>query len=61
MYSPLVHTIPKPSSEKLRMVFDHSAGKYFLNSMIDPKDIAGIKLDGIKSLGASLRSFGATI
>jgi len=57
MYSPPVHAIPKPSSEKLRMVVDHSAGKYSLNSMIDPKDIAGVKLDGIKSLGSSLRSF----
>ena len=57
MYSPPVHTIPKPSSEKLRMVVDHSAGKYSLNSMIDPKDIAGVKLDGIHSLGASLRAF----
>ena len=59
MYSPLVHTIPKPSSKKLRMVVDHSAGKYSLNSMIEPKDIAGVKLDGIKSLSASLRSFRA--
>ena len=60
MYSPPVHTIPKPSSEKLRLVVDQSAGKYSLNSMINPKDIAGVKLDGIKSLGASLRSFRAT-
>ena len=54
-----IHTIPKPSSEKLCMVVDHSTGKYSLNSMIDPKDIAGVKLDGIKSLSASLRSFRA--
>ena len=59
MYSPLAHTIPKPSSEKLHMVVDHSTGKYSLNSMIDPKDIAGVKLNSIKSLGASLRSFRA--
>jgi len=57
MYSPPVHAVPKPASEKLRMVVDHSAGKYSLNSMIDSKDIAGVKLDGINSLGASLRSF----
>jgi len=57
MYSPPVHAVPKPASEKLRMVVDHSAGKDSLNSMIDPKDIAGVKLDGINSLGFSLRSF----
>jgi hypothetical protein len=57
MYSPPVHTILKPSSEKLHMVIDHSAGKYSLNSMINPKDIAGVKLDGIHSLGVSLRAF----
>jgi hypothetical protein len=39
------------------MVVDHSAGVYSLNSMIDPKDIAGVKLDGIVSLGTSLRAF----
>jgi hypothetical protein len=60
MYSPLVHAVPKPASEKLRMVVDHSAGKYSLNSMIDPKDIASVKLDGINSLGSSLRSFKTT-
>ena len=59
MYSPPIHSIPIPSSEKLRMVIDHSAGKYSLNSMIDPKDIAGVKLDNIHSLGISLRLFRA--
>jgi len=57
MYSPPVHAVPKPASEKLRMVVDHSSGIYSLNSMVDPKDIAGVKLDGIASLGTSLRSF----
>ena len=59
MYSPPVHTIPKPSSEKLCMVVDHSAGKYSLNSMINPKDISGVKLNRIHSLGISLRAFRA--
>ena len=59
MYSPPVHTILKPSSEKLCMVVDHSAGKYSLNSIIDPKDIAGVKLNEIHSLGISLRTFRA--
>jgi hypothetical protein len=59
MYSPPMHTVPKPSSEKLHMVIDHSTGKYSLNSMITPKDIAGIKLGGMNSLSVSLRSFRA--
>ena len=59
MYSPPVHTIPKPSSEKLHMVVNYSTGKYSLNSMIDPKDITGIKLYGIHSLRVSLRAFRA--
>jgi hypothetical protein len=59
MYSPPVHAVPKPASKKLRMVVDHSSGKYSLNSMIDSKDIAGVKLDGINSFGTSLRSFKA--
>ena len=41
------------------MVVNHSTGKYSLNSMIDPKDITGIKLYGIHSLGVSLRAFRA--
>jgi hypothetical protein len=57
MYSPLVQTVPEPNSEKLHMVVNHSSGKYLLNSMIDLKDIAGVKLDGIASLGVSLQSF----
>ena len=59
MYSPPMHTVPKPSSEKLHMVVDHSASKYSLNSITDPKDITGIKLDGIHSLGVSLKAFRA--
>jgi hypothetical protein len=39
------------------MVVDHSSSKYSLNSMIDSKDIAGVKLDGINLFGTSLRSF----
>jgi hypothetical protein len=57
MYSPPVHAVLKPASEKLCMVVNHSAGVYSLNSMIDPKDIAGVKLDRIASLGTSLRAF----
>jgi len=54
-----VHAIPKPV-DKLRLVVDHSAGIYSINSMIDRQAIAGVKLDGIKTLGDSLRAFRAT-
>ncbi|KAF8426443.1 hypothetical protein L210DRAFT_3313070, partial [Boletus edulis BED1] len=54
MYSVPVHAVPKPRSEKLRMVADHSAGSPSLNDMIDRGLIAGTKMDGMRSLGASL-------
>ena len=34
MYSTPVHAVPKPRSVKLRLVNDHSAGPFSLNSMI---------------------------
>jgi len=52
-----VHVVPKPPDDKLRLVVDHSAGLYSINSMIDRQSIAGVKLDGIKSLGDSIRAF----
>lgn len=54
MYSVPMHTVPKPNSDKLRLVVDHTAGDYSLNSMIKSKSIKGTKLDGLHSLGASL-------
>jgi hypothetical protein len=56
MYSTPVHAIPKPRSEKLRLVNDHSAGEFSLNSMIAREDVAGAKMDSISDLiGALLR------
>jgi hypothetical protein len=57
MYSVPMHTVPKPNSDKLRLVVDHTAGDYSLNSMIDRDAIKGTKLDGLQSLGASLLCF----
>jgi hypothetical protein len=54
-----VHAVPKPV-DKLRLVVDHSAGIYSINSMIDRESISGVKLDGIKTLGDSIRAFRAT-
>ena len=56
MYSTPVHAVPKPRSEKLRLVNDHSAGIFSLNSMIAREDVAGAKMDSISDLiGALLR------
>jgi hypothetical protein len=41
MYSTPIHVVPKPHSTKLRLIVDHSAGSYSLNSMIDLSDTAG--------------------
>jgi hypothetical protein len=57
MYSVPMHTVPKPNSDKLRLVVDHTAGEFSLNSMIDSDAIKGTKLDGLHSLGASLLQF----
>ena len=55
MYSTPVHAVPKPRSEKLRLVNDHSAGSFSLNSMIAREDISA-KMDTISDLvGALLR------
>ena len=39
MYSTPVHAVPKPHSEKLRLVNDHSAGTFPLNSMIAREEV----------------------
>jgi hypothetical protein len=57
MYSVPIHAVPKPRSDKLQLVVDHSAGDYSLNSMIATDAIKGMKLDGLHSLRASLLHF----
>jgi hypothetical protein len=41
MYSMPIHAVPKPHSTDLRLVTNHSAGDYSLNSMIRREDISG--------------------
>ena len=53
-----VHTIPKPGN-KLQLIVDHSTSSCSINSMIDQESISGVKLDGIKTLGDSIRVFRA--
>ncbi|KIY46252.1 hypothetical protein FISHEDRAFT_75807 [Fistulina hepatica ATCC 64428] len=55
MYGVPVWVVPKPHSDGLRLVVDHSAGKYSLNSMI-PKPERSVHLDGLQQLGKALIS-----
>jgi hypothetical protein len=55
-----VHVVPKPPDDKLHLVVNHSTGPFFINSLIDCQSIAGVKLDGIKTLGDSIRAFRAS-
>ena len=41
MYSTPIHAVPKPHSEKLWLVNNHSAGHFSLNSMIMHEDVLG--------------------
>ena len=54
MYSMPIHTVPKPHSEDLRLVTDHSAGPFSLNSMIDHTCVTGFPLDNMHQLGEML-------
>ncbi|KZT22419.1 hypothetical protein NEOLEDRAFT_661863 [Neolentinus lepideus HHB14362 ss-1] len=54
MSSTPIWVVPKPRSDKLRLVVDHSAGEHALNAMISKED-AHIRLDNIHDLGKCLR------
>jgi hypothetical protein len=54
MYSMPIHAVPKPHSTDLRLVTNHSAGEFSLNSMIRREDIAGFPLDNMTHLGEML-------
>ncbi|KAI5823356.1 hypothetical protein K523DRAFT_222735, partial [Schizophyllum commune Tattone D] len=54
MYAVPVHVVPKPGTNKKRLVVDHSSGQYPLNVMI-PKSRGFVHLDNLNHLGAALR------
>ena len=54
MYSPLVHAIPKPDSDTMCLVMDHSSRDFSPNSMILWEDVAGVWLNGLHTLGVSI-------
>jgi hypothetical protein len=57
MYCMPVHAVPKKDTTDLRMVTDHSAGQYSLNSMIDHERVTGYPLDNMRHLGEMLLHF----
>jgi len=57
MYCSPIHTVPKPGTDTFRLINDQSSWRVLPHSMIDCDDIAGTCMDGIKSLGASLRAY----
>ena len=54
MYAMPAHAVPKPNSTNLRMVTDHSAGPFSLNSMIDHEQVTGFPLDNMTHMGEML-------
>lgn len=49
-----IYAVPKPHSSDLRLVNDHSAGYFSLNSMIDHTQVTGFPLDNMRHLGEML-------
>jgi hypothetical protein len=56
MYSEPIHAVPKPNSEKLRLVVNHKFGDFSLNSMIPREAIVGSPIDTLKNLGDRILS-----
>ncbi len=54
MYSMPIYGVPKPGSDALHLVNDHSAGPFSLNSMIDHPSVTGYPLDNLHLLGRML-------
>ncbi|KAJ3009667.1 hypothetical protein NUW54_g2713 [Trametes sanguinea] len=56
MFSMPVHAVPKPHSEKLRFINNHSAGSFSLNIMIDKRSV-GMRPDNVQDLAHNLLHF----
>jgi hypothetical protein len=54
MYAMPIYAVPKPHSDDLRLVTDHSAGPFSLNNMIDHTQVTGFPLDNMRHLGEML-------
>jgi hypothetical protein len=56
MYSMPIHAVPKERG-KFRLVTNHSAGDFSLNSMIAKEDIAEVTLDNVQDLEDTIREY----
>ena len=54
MYSLPVHATPKPDSDTMHLIVDHSSGDFSPNSMIAWEDVVGVQLDRLHTLGVSI-------
>ncbi|KAI0784799.1 hypothetical protein C8Q75DRAFT_723707 [Abortiporus biennis] len=54
MVSMPIHAVPKPHSKKLRLINNHSAGQFSLNSLID-KSKVGMHPDNVQDLAHNIK------
>ena len=54
MYCMPIYAVPKPHSDKLRLVNDHSASRFSLNSMIDHDHVTSFPMDNLAQFGEHL-------
>ena len=52
----LIYAVPKPHSDDLRLINDHSAMKHSLNSMVDHDLVTGYPMDNLAIFGDMLTS-----
>lgn len=57
MYAMPIHAIPKPHSNKFRLITNLSAGEFAPNTMIEKAQVSNLPMDGITELGAALIDF----
>jgi hypothetical protein len=50
------YAVPKPHSEKLRLINDHSVTKHSLNSMINHDQVVGFPMDSLARFGEKLKA-----
>lgn len=57
MFCMPAYPVPKPNGTDMRLVTDHSAGKFPLNGLIDHERVTGYPLDNMSHLGEMLIHF----
>lgn len=50
----LIYAVPKPHSEKLQLVNDHSVSCFSLNSMINHNEVTGYPMDNLARFGEQI-------